>query len=61
MECPFCKQRMQVTKIENVWVDICKEHGVWLDKGEIDALHEAAKDRGKLEGFSDGLWNSTHD
>lgn len=33
MECPFCRRRAQ-KQIEGVKVDVCEDHGIWLDKGE---------------------------
>lgn len=60
MECPVCKQRMKMEKIEGAWVDICAEHGVWLDKGEIEHVIESAKEIGKAEGFVTRLWSATH-
>ncbi len=60
MECPVCKSRLTHEKIEEVWVDICHEHGVWLDKGELDRIMESAKYRGQSEGLVRGLWSHTH-
>ncbi len=60
MECPVCKQRMKMEKIESAWVDICAEHGVWLDKGEIEHVIESAREIGKSEGFVTRLWSATH-
>ncbi|MBI2084617.1 MAG: zf-TFIIB domain-containing protein [Candidatus Aenigmarchaeota archaeon] len=55
MECPVCKQRMQVKTIEDVKVDVCESHGIWLDKGEVEALMEVAKKRGEHEGLIKNL------
>ena len=60
MECPVCKQRMKLEKLDGVHVDICEAHGVWLDKGEIEALVESAKRRGESEGFAKSLWSHYH-
>lgn len=60
MECPVCKQRMKLEKLDAVHVDICEEHGVWLDKGEIEALMESAKKHGESEGFAKSLWSHYH-
>ena len=57
MECPVCKQRMEHAKIEGAWVDVCKDHGVWLDKGEIEAIIEMSKSKGESEGLVKGLWD----
>ena len=60
MECPFCKQRMQLKQLEGVKVDVCDEHGIWLDKGEIEALMDSAKQKGHADGLTSGLWNVSH-
>lgn len=57
MECPVCKERMKHERVDEVWVDICTEHGVWLDKGELDSLMEMSKKRGESEGFVKRLWS----
>jgi|GEM_PF-6627162 len=44
--------------MEGVWVDTCSEHGEWLDKSEIESLIEAARKKGKDEGFVESLWMS---
>ena len=60
MECPVCKDRMEHKKIEEAWVDVCENHGVWLDKGEIEAIMDSAKHKGKSEGLVSGMWSYTH-
>jgi Zn-finger nucleic acid-binding protein len=51
---------MKHEKIEPIWADVCHDHGVWLDRGEIESIMEMIKERGKAEGFVDSLWSSTH-
>lgn len=46
---------MQVKTIEDVKVDVCESHGIWLDKGEVEALMEVAKKRGEHEGLIKNL------
>ncbi len=39
--CPHCARRMRVVKMPGmeVEVDLCpREHGIWLDKGELKAI-----------------------
>ena len=48
---------MEHAKIEGAWVDVCKDHGVWLDKGEIEAIIEMSKSKGESEGLVKGLWD----
>ena len=37
-ECPICKKKMIVEKQQGVAVDLCKEHGIWLDVGELPTI-----------------------
>lgn len=60
MECPVCKSRMKHEKVESVWADICEEHGVWLDKGEVESIMEHAKKKGEGDAFVRGLWSHSH-
>ena len=34
-ECPRCHLSLQPEKYEGVAVDYCRDHGLWLDTGEI--------------------------
>ncbi len=46
--CPRCRTRMDKRVAEGVLVDTCpRGHGVWLDRGELEALRdgEQADDR----------------
>ena len=36
--CPVCAVAMRVETKSSVSVDTCSEHGIWLDKGELDKL-----------------------
>jgi len=58
MDCPICSKRMRIEKIEGITVDICDDHGVWLDKGEIEAIIESSKKRGEGEGFVNSVWEN---
>lgn len=60
MECPVCKKRMHLRRMEGINIDVCEDHGVWLDKGEIEELMATAKRRGESEGVAKGLYNATH-
>lgn len=43
IECPTCHRLMNRTifaKMSGVIVDVCKDHGVWFDAGEINAVVE---------------------
>ena len=37
-ECPICKQKMTPEVREGVSLDTCRQHGVWLDFGELDGI-----------------------
>jgi uncharacterized protein len=46
--CPHCTRRMRVTRLPGagVEVDLCpRDHGIWLDKGELQAIIAAGADR----------------
>ncbi len=60
MDCPVCKNKMKPEKIETVWVDVCDEHGIWLDRGEIDELMLNSKKRGQAESFVSSAWSQFH-
>jgi Zn-finger nucleic acid-binding protein len=36
--CPHCSVPMELMPYHGVTVDWCREHGVWLDAGEMDAI-----------------------
>ena len=48
---------MELKRVQGVNVDICEEHGAWLDKGEIESIIEASKTTGVNEGFARSLWS----
>ena len=71
-ECPICKEPMQVEFETGVHVDVCPEHGIWLDRGELPSIlsvirsgdrvnrHDAirkARQEGKVSGTLFGAWS----
>lgn len=36
--CPVCAAQLKVLKKASLTIDVCDEHGVWLDRGELEAL-----------------------
>jgi hypothetical protein len=38
LPCPVCGDTMEFQQKEGVSIDVCLEHGIWLDAGEIDAI-----------------------
>lgn len=36
--CPVCGDAMEVVKHHDVHIDWCREHGIWLDDGELEAI-----------------------
>ena len=38
--CPICSQRMKPQLHSGIAVDVCDQHGLWLDKGEVAAIIE---------------------
>jgi Zn-finger nucleic acid-binding protein len=71
INCPICGLPMeQETKYEVV-IDVCRDHGVWLDNGELEKMIRVkeqrmksvynrklkrAKHNGVIEGAVCGLW-----
>ena len=69
--CPQCGRRMDVQVRKGTKIDVCPDHGIWLDKGELDeilaavrgsvrrnqraAVRRARKD-GKVSGALFGWW-----
>ena len=43
--CPICGQKMTMERKQGIQVDLCHDHGVWLDKGELGALLGRTKDQ----------------
>jgi hypothetical protein len=41
--CPICGQKMISQREEGILIDVCVEHGVWLDKGELAAVIRRSK------------------
>ncbi len=38
LDCPVCGTKMDVDLLHGVHIDWCKNDGVWLDNGELDAI-----------------------
>lgn len=36
--CPVCGEVMELVEHHGVYLDWCREHGVWMDAGEMEAL-----------------------
>jgi Zn-finger nucleic acid-binding protein len=36
--CPVCGAPMTLEQVSGVTIDWCKQHGVWLDSGELEAI-----------------------
>jgi Zn-finger nucleic acid-binding protein len=37
-QCPLCNQKMTIELSYGISFDVCGDHGVWLDRGELDAI-----------------------
>jgi len=70
--CPICGRHMQVEQFSGVPIDVCRDHGLWLDVGELPTilaqarsgerrrrLHEIreARQKGKVSGTIFGIWS----
>lgn len=74
--CPICQQQMIVDAEYGFAIDVCPEHGIWLDRGELPAivarirsgerinretaLRHARRD-GKTAGMLFGTWSLLFD
>jgi Zn-finger nucleic acid-binding protein len=38
LPCPHCQKEMRLERYEDVQMDWCPEHGVFLDAGELEAI-----------------------
>jgi len=65
--CVICGSRMTRQLREGVAVDVCDEHGIWLDKNELPRIIERIRERGHEvrkaamsrtyeEGREQGIW-----
>ncbi len=70
--CPVCGDRMHVERKKNISIDVCPQHGIWLDKGELEAISSSIRSRasrsrrqavrrarrdGKIKGAFWGWWS----
>ena len=46
--CPICGEAMDTKKKRGVAIDVCEEHGVWLDQGEMSKIIERIRKRDAL-------------
>ena len=49
LPCPICKSIMTLSVREGVEIDICAEHGIWLDQAELLKITEQRR-------HDDGEW-----
>ena len=74
--CPICANTMDVETMSGIKIDVCGDHGVWLDRGElpnilssVDASHRKstvkairkAKEEGKKAQMVFGVWSFLFD
>jgi Zn-finger nucleic acid-binding protein len=43
--CPVCGRRMEQQVYRKAQIEVCEQHGVWLDKGELESILEAQAKR----------------
>lgn len=76
LACPVCGARLRVEAKKGVAIDVCDEHGMWLDQGELDTVilklqarmgrrHRrrvaSARREGKMAGSVFGWWSLLFD
>jgi Zn-finger nucleic acid-binding protein len=70
--CPICGRLMETQSRHNHIVDVCHEHGIWLDKDELPAIMARLRQRqrddmrrarrdGKMSGALWGWWSLLFD
>ena len=37
-KCPICQKKMHAEVREGVSLDTCRQHGIWLDFGELEGI-----------------------
>ena len=47
MNCPTCGKAMTKRDSHDVEIDMCADHGIWLDKGELRKIVDEADDRAR--------------
>ena len=58
MRCPLCDASMREVERRGVRIDVCPEcRGVWLDRGELEKLLTAEREKG----WADGGERDRHD
>ena len=50
--CPICSKKMASENKDGIQVDVCHDHGVWLDKGELAAVLGRAKDQAIIDALA---------
>ena len=53
LQCPVCGTDMRAETRGDVTIDVCAEHGVWLDRAELLLLTEQAR---HVKGSPGALW-----
>jgi Zn-finger nucleic acid-binding protein len=57
MNCPICSNAMETTTYEGVELDLCKEHGVWMDQSELLSVTESTRKTAGSFSLTD-LWRT---
>ena len=43
LACPICSKPLSAKLVDGVTADVCGEHGLWLDQGELQKIVESIK------------------
>ncbi len=49
--CPICGSMMAAEEHDNISIDLCAKHGVWLDLGELEKIVSKAKGISRRKGL----------
>ena len=70
--CPVCGEALVAERKHDIEVDVCEEHGIWLDAGELETVvgrlnmrairrrrrsERSARRSGKMSGALWGWWS----
>ncbi|MHC5055571.1 MAG: TFIIB-type zinc ribbon-containing protein [Planctomycetota bacterium] len=43
--CPVCGRKMLLERRKGIRIDVCDDHGIWLDNGELEAITAGLRKR----------------
>jgi Zn-finger nucleic acid-binding protein len=53
LKCPVCGAAMRTDRRNNVQIDVCDVHGIWLDAGELEAIVSSIQRRARIQSLAE--------